>query len=74
MRKRRKEKSEEIIGSGARDLVQANGRGHRTPAGELAPPTEAWLLRTLAELRREERYQDQPVARPESKRAKKRVS
>jgi hypothetical protein len=54
MRKRRKEKSEEIIG--------------------LSPPTEAWLLRKLAEIRREERYQDQPVARPESKRAKKRVS
>jgi len=27
------------------------------------PPSEAWLLRTLAELRREQRYGDEPVAR-----------
>ena len=33
-----------------------------------APPSEAWLLRTLAELRREQRYADKPVSRESRRR------
>jgi hypothetical protein len=38
-------------------------RGEEESVKDLQPPSEAWLMRTLAELRRAQRYGDRPVAR-----------
>ncbi len=38
-------------------------RGEEESVKDQRPPSEAWLMRTLAELRRSERYGDKPVAR-----------
>ena len=44
--------------------VRKRGDQVTDKAGPVAPPSEAWLLRTLAELRREQAHPFTPVPRP----------
>ena len=51
----------------AKPVLSERREAPRVEGPELEAPSEGWLLRTLAELRREQRYGATPVARPKTK-------